>query len=110
MIQREVHMSSKRQWQQIKTTTFIQCSYVLQIKYYALGKRILLCDMPGFEREEQKSIPLEHVVKILEGKVQDRADVNILNYNYYVIDDRILPITPIVNICIIECVTYMISR
>ena len=54
--------------------------------------------MPGFEREEQKSIRLEHVVKILEGKVQDRADVNILNYNYYVIDDRMLPIIPIVDI------------
>ena len=59
---------------------FIVAVHNLQIKYYAIGKHILLCDMPGFERGDQESIRLEHVVKILEGKVQDKADVRICNY------------------------------
>ena len=50
--------------------------YTLQIRYYSLGDFILLCDMPGFENNQQ-SIRLEHVLQILDGQVQNRADVNI---------------------------------
>ena len=48
-----------------------------QIRYYKLGERIRLCDMPGFERNEQRSIRLEHVVEILEGRVPNKSDVTI---------------------------------
>ena len=54
-------------------------NFLFQIQYYKLGDRILLCDMPGFE-EDQNSIRLDHLVEILEGRIPNETDVTSRKY------------------------------
>ena len=49
--------------------------YFFQLRYYRLGDRILVYDMPGFEVDDQKSVRLEHVVEILEGRIANKSNV-----------------------------------